>query len=91
MVTITVEFFLLESNKTSSEVALNALQSQISTLKNELALVKCNRPSEQDDFYTAMDQIEVSIHYIKTKVPISAAKSKPAPTPMRRNYIPGDI
>ena len=79
--TIAAVFFLLESSKASSEQELNALQGQISNLKNELALTQSDWLSEQEDLYNALDEIEVSIHSIEIKPPISAPQSKPASTP----------
>ncbi len=71
-------FFLLESNKTSSEQELHALQSQISSLKNEFAVAQSDWLLEQEDLYNALDEIEVSVHSVKIKPPISAPQSKPA-------------
>jgi hypothetical protein len=68
MLTIGSVFFLLESNKASSEVELHALQNQISTLKNELAMAQNDWISEQDSLYETMDDLEVSIHSLNLKV-----------------------
>jgi hypothetical protein len=74
-------FFLLESNKVHSELELNVLQSQISTLKNELALAQSNWLLEQEDLYHAMDEIEVSIHSLNLKTPLLAPPNKPMAIP----------
>lgn len=74
-------FFLLESNQTSSEQELHALQSQISSLKNEFAVAQSDWLLEQEDLYNALDEIEVSVHSVKIKPPISAPQSKPASIP----------
>jgi hypothetical protein len=79
--TIGAVFFLLESNKASSEQELHALQSQISSLKNEFAVAQSDWLLEQEGLYNALDEIEVSVHSIKIKPPISAPQSKPASIP----------
>jgi hypothetical protein len=73
--------FLLESNKASSEIELYALQSQISALKNELALAQSDWLSDQEDLYGALDEMEVSIHSIQEKPLVSAPQSKVITTP----------
>ena len=69
-------FFLLESNKASSEIELYALQSQLSALKNELALAQSDWLSDQEGLYEALDEIEVSIHSVQEKSPVSAPQIK---------------
>lgn len=81
MLTIATVFLLLESNKAHLEVELNALQSQISTLKNALAVAQDDWQSEQDDLYQAIDEIEVSIHSKEVKPLISAPQIKPIAIP----------
>jgi hypothetical protein len=81
MLVIAALFFLLESNKAHLEVELNALQSQISTLKNSLAVAQDDWQSEQDDLYRAIDEMEVSIHSNKVKTLISAPQTKPIALP----------
>jgi hypothetical protein len=81
MLTIASVFFLLESNKASSEVELHALQNQIFTLKNELAMAENEWMSEQDSLYETMDNLEVSIHSLKIKPPVSAPQNKPVAIP----------
>jgi hypothetical protein len=80
-ITVATVFFLLESSKANSELELNALQSQISTLKNELALAQSDWLSEQEDLYIALDEMEVSIHSIEVKPTILAPQSKPVMIP----------
>lgn len=80
-ITVTTVFFLLESSKASSALELNALQSQISTLKNEFALTQSDWLSEQEDLYIALDEMEVSIHSIEVKPTILAPQSKPVMIP----------
>ena len=65
--TIAAVFFLLETHKANSELELNTLQGQISTLKNELNLAQVNWSSEQGELYDTLDEIEVSIHLNKIK------------------------
>jgi len=74
--TIAVVFLLLETHKASSELELNTLQGQISTLKNELNLAQSDWLKEQEDLYDAIDEIEVSIHSIKIKPTIPPPQSK---------------
>jgi hypothetical protein len=74
-------FFLLESNKASSEIELYALQSQISALKNELALAQSDWLLDQEDLYEALDEVEVSIHSLKVKPPVIASQSKAVSIP----------
>jgi hypothetical protein len=81
ILTIATVFFLLESNKARSEQELNTLQAQIASLKNELSLAQSDWLMEQDNLYNAMDEIEVSIHSIEVKPPISVPQSKPISTP----------
>ncbi len=79
--TIGAVFFLLESNKAGSEQDLNALQSQITSLKNELVLAQNDWLLEQETLYNFLDELEVSIHSIEIKAPISAPQSRPASIP----------
>jgi len=65
--TIAVVFLLLETHKASSELELNTLQGQISTLKNELNLARTDWLTEQADLYDALHEIEVSIHSFEIK------------------------
>ncbi|MBU3621357.1 hypothetical protein [Polynucleobacter sp. CS-Odin-A6] len=81
MLTITMVFFLLESNKASSEEELNVLKSQISTLKNELVMAQDDWHSEQENLYIAIDEIEVNVHSIQVKPPILAPQNKPITIP----------
>jgi hypothetical protein len=81
ILTIGSVFFLLESNKASSEVELDALENQISALKNELATAQNDWISERDSLYETIDNIEVSIHSLKLKPPVSAPQNKPVVIP----------
>jgi hypothetical protein len=74
-------FFLLESNKVHSELELSTLQSQILALKNELAAAQSDWLSEQEDVYDILDEVEVSIHSLKSKTPLSPSHSKPVAIP----------
>jgi hypothetical protein len=73
--TIAAVFLLLETHKASSELEVNTLQGQISTLKNELNLARTDWLKEQEDLYDAIDEIEVSIHSIKIKPAIPPPQS----------------
>lgn len=74
--TIGTVFFLLESNKANSEQELNSLKGEIFTLKNELALTQSDWLTEQEGLYNAIDEIEVSIHYLEEKPILSAPQTK---------------
>ena len=74
--TIAAVFLLLETHKASSELELNTLQGQISTLKNELNLARTDWLKEQVDLYDALDEIEVSIHSFEIKPTIPPPQSK---------------
>jgi hypothetical protein len=74
--TIAAVFLLLETHKASSELELNTLQGQISTLKNELNLAQSDWLKEQEDLYDALDEIEVSIHSFEIKPTIPPPQSK---------------
>lgn len=74
--TIAAVFLLLETHKASSELELNTLQGQISTLKNELNLARTDWLTEQVDLYDALDEIEVSIHSFEIKPTIPPPQSK---------------
>ena len=76
VLTITAVFLLIETHKASSELELNTLQGQISTLKNELNLARTDWLTEQADLYDALDEIEVSIHSIEIKPTIPPPQSK---------------
>jgi hypothetical protein len=79
--TIAGVFFLFESNKTHAELELNALQNEISTLKKELALAQDDWMLDKEGLYDALDEIEVSVHSMKSKTPVSPPNSKPAAIP----------
>ena len=76
ILTVAAVFFLLETHKGNSELELNTLQGQISTLKNELNLAQSEWFSEQEGLYDALDEIEVSIHSFKIKPSIPPPQSK---------------
>jgi hypothetical protein len=76
VLTIAAVFFLIETHKANSELELNTLQGQISTLNNELNLAQSNWLSEQEELYDALDEIEVSIHLNKMKPSIPPPQSK---------------
>jgi len=74
-------FFFFESNKSSAEQEIYALQSQFLALKEELESSQNEWRSEREDLYEVIDEIEVSIHSIEIKTPIKATQSKPAAIP----------
>jgi len=76
VLTIAAVFLLLETHQASSELELNTLQGQISTLKNELNLARTDWLTEQADLYDALDEIEVSIHSFEIKPTIPPPQSK---------------
>jgi len=50
-----------------SQGALEASQKQISELKKEMAVIRDEIHQDQDDLYSAIEEIEVSIHSLKDK------------------------
>ena len=54
-------------------------QKLISELKKEMALMRDEFHQDQDDLYSAIDEIEVSIHLLMNKKPESRVSSKPKP------------
>ncbi len=70
-----------ESLKTSSEALVQESHREISQLKKEFALLRSELENEQDDLYEALDLIEVSVHSLKEKKPITQASAKPQARP----------
>ena len=54
-------------------------QKLISDLKKEMALMRDEFHQDQDDLYSAIDEIEVSIHLLMNKKPESRVSSRPKP------------
>ena len=54
-------------------------QKLISELKKEMALMRDEFHQDQDDLYSAIDEIEVSIHLLMNKKPESRVSSRPKP------------
>ena len=54
-------------------------QKLISELKKEMSLMRDEFHQDQDDLYSAIDEIEVSIHLLKNKKLESRVSSKPKP------------
>jgi len=74
-------FFFFESNKSEAEQEMRALQSQFSTLKEELESSQKEWHAEREDLYEIIDEIEVSIHTNETKPRIQATQSRAAVIP----------
>jgi hypothetical protein len=74
-------FFYFESNKSGAEQEINALQSQLLALKEDLESSQNEWRSEREDLYEVIDEIEVSIHSFEIKPPIQATQSKQAAIP----------
>lgn len=60
-----------------SQFALEASQKQISELKKEMAVIRDEVHQDQDDLYSAIDEIEVSVHSLKDKKPEIRVFNKP--------------
>jgi hypothetical protein len=63
----------------ASQSTQDESQKLISELKKEMILMRDEFHQDQDDLYSAIDEIEVSIHLLKNKKPESRASSKPKP------------
>jgi hypothetical protein len=74
-------FFFFEFNKSKAEQEIQALQSQLLALKEELGASQNEWRSDRDDLYEVIDEIEVSIHSIEIKPPKQATQSKPTAIP----------
>ena len=62
-------FIAYEAFNVSSQGALEASQKQISELKKEVALIRLEMEEDIEDLYSAIDEIEVSIHSLKDSKP----------------------
>ena len=60
-----------------SQTALEASQKQISELNKEMTAMRIEIHQDQDDLYSAIEEIEVSIHSLKDKKPEIRAFNKP--------------
>ena len=72
-----VLFMVHESQKTSSEALIQESQKEISKLEKELAILRTELQSEQDDLYEVIDSIEVSIHSLIQNKPTKPVFAKP--------------
>lgn len=73
-VAIYIVFNTLNQTPQSSQ---DEYQKLISELKRDVALMRDEIHQNQDDLYTALDEIEVSIHLLRNKKPETRVSSKP--------------
>lgn len=69
-------FFYFDSDKSVADLQINALQNQLSALKEEFEFAQKEWQSEREDLYESLDEVEVSIHSLQIKPPIQAIQSK---------------
>jgi hypothetical protein len=78
LITSGILFFIAFQNlNNQSKVALEESQKQLSELRKDIALMREEILQDQDDLYSAIDEIEVSIHSLKYKKPEARVSSKP--------------
>lgn len=70
-------FLVHQTRNDQSHGASEESQKQISDLKKEMALMRDEIKQDQDDLYSAIEEIEVSIHLLKEKKPEAKIFSKP--------------
>jgi hypothetical protein len=71
-------FFMVHNSLTNaSQNTLETTQKQISELKKEMAAMRDEIHQDQDDLYSAIDYIEVSVHTLMDKKPETRVFSKP--------------
>ena len=76
-----VLFIAYGSLKISFEATAQESQKEVSELKKELAILRTELQSEQDDLYEVIDSIEVSIHSLIENKPIKRVATKPQAHP----------
>ena len=73
-----IAFFIIYNTwLKESQTALETSQKLISELKWEMAVMREEIHQDQDDLYSVIDEIEVSIHSLKDKKPEIQAFNKP--------------
>jgi hypothetical protein len=77
-----VAFFIaFQTLNDQSQVALEGTHKQLSELRKDFALMRDEILQDQEDLYSAMDEIEVSVHSLKYKKPETRVSSKPQAPP----------
>jgi len=74
-------FIAYGSLKISFEATVQESLKEVSELKKELAILRTELQSEQDDLYEVIDSIEVSIHSLIENKPIKRVATKPQAHP----------
>jgi len=74
-------FITYQALAKDSQSALEESQKQLSDLKKELLLMRDEIREDQDDLYSAIEEIEVSIHSLEDKKPEIRVFSKPLAPP----------
>ena len=60
-----------------SHTALEVSQKQISEIRKEIAVMRDQIHQDQDDLYSAIEEIEVSVHSLKDRKPEIRVLNKP--------------
>ena len=74
-------FIAFQTLNDQSQAALEGTHKQLSELRKDFALMRDEILQDQEDLYSAMDEIEVSIHSLKYKKPETRVSSKPQAPP----------
>lgn len=74
-------FFTLEAHKEEVEHQIHALQEQAKVLKNSLSLIQEDWDQNHDELYTAIEELEVSIHSVTEKPANIPPQRKPITIP----------
>jgi hypothetical protein len=78
LIAVAVAFFVAyESLKQQSQAALDESQKLIAELKKEILIVRNDFEQDNDELYTAIEEIEVSIHSLANKKPDTKVFNKP--------------
>ena len=74
-------FWVFESHKADSQASLEEMNKQISAMKKDLTFAIQSWEDDQDELYTIMDEIEVSIHSKLVSATPKKVFKAPAPHP----------
>jgi len=74
-------FIAYDSIKSSSEVQLQDSQKHISELQKELSLLRIELQTTEDELYSEIELLEVSIHSLKQNKPLLKSTIRPQATP----------
>ncbi|WP_062307094.1 hypothetical protein [Polynucleobacter sinensis] len=74
-------FLAFESHKEALKMETHRLQDELSGLKRELHKQQGDLDEKQEDLYDTLEELQVSIHSLSEKRPISTPRSQPLATP----------